>query len=566
MAAKLLLRNRPEHRGFCRFSAGREVLLYALYSWTQEYAQMVKQRIELRGVGEWRHLAWTTDKRLCIGRMNTCEGVVDDPSVSRLHVEIVYANHGWVVRDLGSTNGTLLNGARLGRIDQRLQLHDRIEPGAIALEVTELVEDAGPLSAIVDEAVSFEVRGALQRTQKRLVKTVGPAEPTIESRLAQPSTGTSPIYGKAPLESLLHASLQDAVHALQAQRGVILLAEDNGHSLKLHAACSRAERGEPSYHNIRMAKRCFRERNSLLCEHAQAAGPGGSNGAVDVSSILCVLLGTPEKPLGVLHLDRGFAQAPFTLKDLHKADALAASLSVGIASVQVLLEKQRGLFMQTVLALAQAVDCRDRYTAGHTQRVTDYALLLAEKLHVSSEDYHHLQIGTPLHDIGKIGIDDAVLRKSGRLSREEFEHIKDHTVKGAAILEPIPQLASVLPIVRNHHERWNGGGYPDGLSGEQIPHLARLVTVADVFDALTSDRPYREALTSDQAFELLRQGAGSHFDPDYANAFLALRPQLEQMLRDRGSFTDTVSRQELVRMSELARRTPSALPVRPVRV
>jgi HD-GYP domain-containing protein (c-di-GMP phosphodiesterase class II) len=525
--------------------------------------QMVKQRIELRGVGEWQHLSFASDKRLCIGRMNTCEAVIDDPSVSRRHAEIIGTSHGWVIRDLGSTNGTLLNGARLGRIDQRLQLHDRIEPGAITLVVAELVEDAGPLSAVLDDGISFEVRAALERRQA--AKPMSVTEATVAVRVAQPA---SPIYGKASLENLLHASLEDAVHALEAQRGVILLAEENGQKLKVRASYSRDAQGDPTYHNVKIAKRCFRQKNSLLCENTEITQTEASNipGAAGVRALLCVLLGTPDKPLGVLHLDRGFAQEAFTVQDLHTADAIAASMSVGIASVQLLLEKQRGFFMQTVLALAQAVDCRDRYTAGHTQRVTDYALLLAEKLKVSSEDYHHLQIGTPLHDIGKIGIDDAVLRKTGRLSHEEFEHIKEHTVKGAAILEPIPQLVSVLPIVRNHHERWNGDGYPDGLAREKIPHLARLVTVADVFDALTSDRPYRPALAADDAFDIVRQGAGTHFDPEYAHAFLALRPQLEQMLSDRGSFTETVSRQELSRLVELARRTPNALPARPTRV
>ena len=133
------------------------------------------------------------------------------------------------------------------------------------------------------------------------------------------------------------------------------------------------------------------------------------------------------------------------------------------------------LFLQIVTAMAQAVELRDKYTGGHTQRVTNYALLLADQLELPLEQKRHLQIGTPLHDIGKIGVDDAILRKNGRLTAEEYEAMKAHTVQGSEILETIPELKPILPIVRNHHERWNGAGYPDGLAGEQIPLLARIV-------------------------------------------------------------------------------------------
>ena len=136
-----------------------------------------------------------------------------------------------------------------------------------------------------------------------------------------------------------------------------------------------------------------------------------------MASVLCVLLRTPRKCLGVLHLDRGPLQAPFTKDDLHLADALAAHVSAGIESAQ-LLRKQRELFLATVTVLAQAVEMRDQYTGGHTARVTEYSLLLAKQLNLSPEDIDLIRIGTPLHDIGKIGIDDEILRKPGKLTRK----------------------------------------------------------------------------------------------------------------------------------------------------
>jgi putative nucleotidyltransferase with HDIG domain len=210
---------------------------------------------------------------------------------------------------------------------------------------------------------------------------------------------------------------------------------------------------------------------------------------------------------------------------LRLADALAASVSAGIESAQ-LLRRERLLFRKTISILAQAVELRDELTGGHTVRVTNMAVLLAKQLEVSAADLEWIQIGTPLHDIGKIGIDDAILRKPGRLTAEEFEIMKTHTVKGAAILATIPELAPVIPIARSHHERWDGRGYPDRLTGEQIPHLARIVAVTDAFDAMTFDRPYRKGMRRDAAFMELSRESGKQFDPACIEGMMALRERI----------------------------------------
>jgi putative nucleotidyltransferase with HDIG domain len=246
-------------------------------------------------------------------------------------------------------------------------------------------------------------------------------------------------------------------------------------------------------------------------------------------------LRTPRKKLGILHLDRNPWQKPFTQEDLHLADALAANVSAGIEAAQM-LRKQRDLFLDTITILAQAVELRDEYTGGHTMRVTTYSLLLAEHLHLSMSDMELIRIGTPLHDIGKIGIDDAILRKPDRLTPQEFAIMKTHTVKGAEIVATVPDLQSIIPIVRSHHERWDGRGYPDALGGEAIPQLARVVGIADAFDAMTSDRPYRKGMAADVAFEEVRKGAGTQFDPTFAHVFLEIR---EQILREMQAWTKT---------------------------
>src|SRR5262249_22375698 len=154
----------------------------------------------------------------------------------------------------------------------------------------------------------------------------------------------------------------------------------------------------------------------------------------------------------------------------------------------------------TVTMLAQAIEMKDEYTGGHTMRVREYSHLLAQEMKLSQKDIHLILLGTPLHDIGKIGIDDAILRKPGKLAPAEFEIMKSHTVKGAKMLEQVAELTDVIPIVRSHHERWDGLGYPDGTAGEKTHVLARIVAVADAFDAMTSDRPYRKGMTAEAAF------------------------------------------------------------------
>jgi putative nucleotidyltransferase with HDIG domain len=275
----------------------------------------------------------------------------------------------------------------------------------------------------------------------------------------------------------------------------------------------------------------------MLCQRVEddeelAVSRSIAEGAM--ASVLCVLLRTPRKRLGILHLDRSPWQKPFTMDDLHLADGLAANVSAGIECAQ-LLRKQRDLFLDTITVLAQAVEMRDRYTGGHTLRVSMYSVLLAEHLKMTPAEVELVRIGTPLHDIGKIGISDAILQKPDRLTPEEFEVMKLHTIKGSEIIDTVPDLLPVKAIVRSHHERWDGRGYPDGLAGEAIPKLARVVALADAFDAMTSDRPYRKGLVPGAAFAEIEKQAGRQFDPHFAAAFVAMRDTLLKEMREQAN-------------------------------
>jgi len=185
-------------------------------------------------------------------------------------------------------------------------------------------------------------------------------------------------------------------------------------------------------------------------------------------------------------------------------------------------EENRALFMGSIQMLAGAVDEKDPYTRGHSDRVTRYSLLIAKEMNLPADFMETLQISAQLHDVGKIGIEDHILKKPGALTEEEFEVMKTHTTKGANILRPVTQLAEMLPGIELHHEALDGRGYPYGLKGEQIPLLARVIAVADTFDALTTNRPYQQAHTPEQALQIIRNLAGKRLDPTAVAALFAV--------------------------------------------
>ncbi len=180
------------------------------------------------------------------------------------------------------------------------------------------------------------------------------------------------------------------------------------------------------------------------------------------------------------------------------------------------------LYLATIKSLALAIDAKDQYTHQHILRVQRLAMATAQALGLAGGELEGLRTGALLHDIGKLGVPDYILLKPGRLTGEEFEKIKKHPEIGAAILDPVEFPWPVLPVVKHHHEKWDGTGYPEGLAGEEIPLTARVLAVADVYDALTSNRSYRAAWTPAEALDTIRAGAGTHFDPRVVAAFLSV--------------------------------------------
>ncbi|WP_069650812.1 HD-GYP domain-containing protein [Caloranaerobacter ferrireducens] len=186
------------------------------------------------------------------------------------------------------------------------------------------------------------------------------------------------------------------------------------------------------------------------------------------------------------------------------------------------------VYMETIQALTNAMEAKDAYTKGHADRVGKYAVKLARALNLSDKKIENIKNAAILHDIGKIGIDDQILKKPGKLTDEEYQKIKEHPSIGAEILKGVNFLKEVSNIVRHHHERYDGKGYPDGLKEDEIPVEAAILAIADVYDAMTSDRPYRKALSKDVALSEIEKNAGTQFDPEFAKMFVKVMRNEEE--------------------------------------
>ena len=201
-------------------------------------------------------------------------------------------------------------------------------------------------------------------------------------------------------------------------------------------------------------------------------------------------------------------------------------------------EENKALFMGSIQMLAGAVDEKDPYTRGHSDRVTRYSLMIAKEMGLDPGFLEILRVSAQLHDVGKIGIEDRILKKPGALTPEEFEIMKTHTTKGANILRPVTQLREMLPGIELHHEALNGRGYPYGLKGDEIPLLPRVIAVADTFDALTTNRPYQKAFDPVEAVRIIRNLSGQRLDPTAVNALLAVFQRGE--IRIQKQLTETI--------------------------
>ncbi|MFH0877480.1 MAG: HD-GYP domain-containing protein [Candidatus Omnitrophota bacterium] len=251
-------------------------------------------------------------------------------------------------------------------------------------------------------------------------------------------------------------------------------------------------------------------------------------------TVVCVPCYHQSRLLGLLLLGDKVNNKPYKEEEIDFFMALAHDVAMALRNaflfenLEQQIDRNKKLFFETTMALSQAIDAKDHYTQGHTMRVTNLSIAIGRKIwHERKEKpeeafFENLHIASLLHDIGKIGVCETILNKKGGLTEEERKRINDHCAIGVMILEPIKDLKDVIAGVKYHHERYDGKGYPEGLKGDQTPLVAAIIAVADSYDAMTTDRPYRSALTKEQATAELERCSGSQFHPEIVKATVSL--------------------------------------------
>ena len=328
------------------------------------------------------------------------------------------------------------------------------------------------------------------------------------------------------LDDLLRMVIHSAVRELDADSGSVMLLEKGVSELFIHTGKGlslEAHRKNQFMLGEGVAGWAAQNRSPVMIEDVQedprfVAGRGFPTHA----SMLCVpLIGASSELLGVINIERGPTRPVFRKSEMEYLLAISGQASVAIENVELIQNLEKSYY-DTISALAQAVEAKDPYTLGHSDRVTQYAIAIGEEMGLSQEDIAVLRYGATLHDVGKIGIDEAVLNKPGRLTREEFLHMKEHPEIGENIVRGVDFLQKVRPLIRHHQERHDGKGYPDGLQGDEIPLMVAIISVADVFDALTSDRPYRKAKSAAEALRIIKEESGFQHNPKVVDAFLKI--------------------------------------------
>ena len=242
-------------------------------------------------------------------------------------------------------------------------------------------------------------------------------------------------------------------------------------------------------------------------------------------SLISAPLQAKGKILGVINVNNKVTRECFTLSELALLQILAFQAGIAIENAR-LCERLNNLYLNSINALAQTINEKDHYTHTHSENVTKYAMAIAREMKFKSHQMEVVERAAKLHDLGKIGIHDYILTKPGKLTDKEWEEIKTHSLRGAKILEPLAFLNGVIETVRSHHERYDGKGYPDGKKGKGIPIEARIMAVADAFDAMLSERPYRKALGKEEAIKELKANSGTQFDPKVVRVFLRIIPKI----------------------------------------
>ncbi|MDZ7792820.1 MAG: HD domain-containing protein [Spirochaetia bacterium] len=340
-------------------------------------------------------------------------------------------------------------------------------------------------------------------------------------------------------EEILKATMKSMVEVLDFDRAIIMLVDkderylefkyaigDSPEAIELHLRGYRI----PIDRKENIMARVFQEAKPMYIQDPITTGLHPTNRILsnfDVSSFIIAPLRTGDKVIGIVGADRLKSKGKVSPRDLDELSIFTNTIAETLHKAQLKEEIESG-YVNTVGALVQAIEEKDAYTRGHSERVAELSMRIGRVLGLEQHRLEYLRIGCLLHDVGKIGISESIVRKPKNLTASEYNIIKQHPLKGAEIVKPISFLKDHMYIIRNHHEWYDGTGYPDGLEGDNIPLEAQIVSVADAYDAITSTRPYRKGLTPQEALHRITLLSGSQFAPPVVKAFKQVYSHLFQ--------------------------------------
>jgi HD-GYP domain-containing protein (c-di-GMP phosphodiesterase class II) len=493
-------------------------------------------------------IAISTGQSLSVGRLKSCDIHLDDESVSRRHCALEAGETSCRLDDLESANGTFVNEERVGKAE--LRAGDRLRVGATVLECVRAT--AGPAKDPPTSLTTASLSFAAEEAQEGLIRrTIDPnrlaflsgAQSRGDTGLLQSAqryvstlSRVSELLSRArSVESLFDSILSAILDVSGGDRAAILMQADDRADVDIVAL--RVQGGGGDAESMVLSKTIVNdvlERGvSVFTDDALAHeryGEGQSIVRQRIRSVMCAPMRTTEAILGVLYVDSRSAHE-FSDVEVELLAAIGNQAGVAVHRARLMGEMER-LFLDVTKAIAAIIDAKDGYTHRHSERVAAFAVRLAHHLDFSTEERAIVELSALLHDVGKIGVPDAILNKPGTLTEEEFLEMRQHPVHGARMLGHIqnPRISDLLPGVKYHHERWDGTGYPEGLRGDAIPMLGRLLAVADFLDAVTSDRSYHTGKTLDEAVAMMKDRAGTAFDPGVVDAALELHARGELAL------------------------------------
>ncbi len=336
---------------------------------------------------------------------------------------------------------------------------------------------------------------------------------------------TKTINSSLRIEDVMKVICNKTARLMKAEKVLLFVLDEKESTLTIHSKLGFMDSDLPikQFHNIQSFDHCIVHKGTVITMDEVLAADQHQSLRQTMPFLFDMFFAPLEiqgEAYGLLGINGESHE--FSPVELEIFCSLGSQAAIAMENAN-LYQKLHKTFLHTAEALAEAINSRDPYTGGHTRRVQNYALQMAESIGLNMEEKEALRLAAILHDIGKIGIDDAILRKVDRLTAEEKRKMNDHPLIGAKILGYVEEMKEVIPGVLHHHEWYDGSGYPDRLAGELIPLQARIIAIVDAFDAMTTDRPYRRASLAAEALDILDQNGSSHFDPELLTIFRTLQ-------------------------------------------